>query len=194
MSFYGRAKRNWYEDRKNPRTTQNPQQVESREIDGIELEEFKGYYITPEGVIYNSRGNALQPSVDTKGYLSVSLYISGKRYTRRVHVLVAQTYLPIPPELDGKKLVVDHIDQDRTHCSVDNLQWVTQAENIAKSYEQGRISAQAFRVECIEDDKIFSSCTQASKFYGCSKASIQDAIRKRDGYVKSIDKTFRFVD
>lgn len=198
MGFYNRVKTDYYERKHNPvvRNKASPTAYSARVVefpdDAEPITEFPEYRITPQGNIYNSRGNIIAQSVDTKGYLKVALYKGNQRYTRRVHVLVAQQFIPTPDNL-GDHPVVDHIDQDRTHCSVDNLQWVSQADNIKKAYEQGRVQSTAMRVKCIEDDKEFFSCTQASEYYHCSKITIQDAIRKRNGYVKSLNKHFEFV-
>lgn len=201
MGFYDRQRVSWYDKearallhkKQNARAPTTCKTI-SFPDDAEPITEFPEYKITPRGEIFNSRGQQLATSVDTKGYLKVAFYRDNQRWTRRVHVLVAQQFLPIPEGL-GAHPVVDHIDQDRTHCSVDNLQWVSQSENIAKAYEQGRISSTAMPVKCIEDNKEFFSCTQAAKYYGCSKISIQDAIRKgRGGYVKSINKTFKFIE
>lgn len=192
--FYKRPKYNWY-----ARTRDEPTHLPAtREVsfpdNAVEIDEFPMYRITPQGDIYNSRGQKLAPSTDTKGYLKISFYKDNQRYTRRVHVLVAQQFLPIPEELkDTGNLVVDHIDQDRTHCAVDNLQWVSQAENIRKAYEQGRVQTTSVPVRCIEDDKEFFSCTQAAKHYHISKITVKQAIEERNGYVKRIDKTFEYI-
>lgn len=198
MGFYdNKNRRNFYDKTVAEATTYSvraPNKVSMPE-DAVVLEEFPEYSITPRGEIYNKRGKLLSPATDTKGYLHISLYKNGQRYTRRVHLLVGKTFLPVPEELaDCKNLVIDHIDQDRTHCSVDNLQWVSQSENIAKAYEQGRVSAQAFPVKCIEDNITFTSCTKAAAHYNISKATIQSAIRERNGYVVSLNKHFEFID
>ena len=199
MGFYDRVKPNFYDkEARAPTKTKatTTQKFAEPDEELTVLEEFPDYRIAPSGNIYNSRNKLLSTHPDTKGYLTVTLYKDSQRYTRRVHVLVAQTFLPIPEELQGLKrsaIVVDHIDQDRCHCSVDNLQWVTQAENISKAYEQGRESTTAFKVRCIEDDLVFMSCTKASTHYNVSKATIQAAIRERGGYVSSLNKHFEFV-
>lgn len=194
-NWYTKPKRNWY-DRTTPvNSPRSPatQQMLSMPENAQQINEFPDYCITPDGTIYNRRGGIIASSPDTKGYLKVGLYKDGQRYTRRVHVLVALQFLPIPEGL-GKNPVVDHIDQDRTHCSVDNLQWVSQAENIAKAYEQGRVQSTAIAVRCIEDDKTFFSCTQAAKHYNISKITVHDALEKRNGYVKRINRHFEYVD
>lgn len=194
-NFYNREKYNWYDRKANPppRTVATCSRVKWEPPEGTEpIKEFPNYYIDREGHIYNSNGKELASSLDTKGYLKIALYKDNQRYTRRVHVLVALQFLPIPDDIEAHP-IVDHIDADRTHCSVDNLQWVSQATNIRKSYEQGRIQSTSVPVRCIEDDKIFFSISQASEFYNISKITVKDAIEKREGYVKRIDKHFEYA-
>lgn len=62
---------------------------------------------------------------DRYGYLRVTLYPSGKTYT--VHRLVATVWI------EGKsndRCQIDHIDNDKTNNSVENLEWVTPKENV----------------------------------------------------------------
>mgnify|MGYP001942985152 CR=1 FL=1 len=53
-----------------------------------------------------------------------------------VHRMVAELFIPNP---DNKKQV-NHIDSDRTNNHVDNLEWVTPAENMQHMVSQGRQS------------------------------------------------------
>lgn len=60
------------------------------------------------------------------GYLVVSLHRSVKKTTTQyVHRLVAKTFIPNPQN----KPLVNHLDGDKLNASVDNLEWVTYAEN-----------------------------------------------------------------
>ena len=47
----------------------------------------------------------------------------------RIHRLVAEAYLPNPEGLPQ----VDHIDNDKTHNYLQNLQWITNRDNNRKS-------------------------------------------------------------
>lgn len=189
-NFYNRPKFNFYDRNKNPpRSATLSKQSYMLPEDAEAINEFPSYYIDKHGTIYNHYGKTIAPSVDTKGYLKVALYKDNQRYTRRVHVLVAEQFIEKPDNL-GKHPVVDHIDQDRTHCSVDNLQWVSQKENIKKSYEQGRIQGTAKQIYCIEDDKTFFSATQAAEYYNISKVTLLNALKK-SGKVIKINKTFK---
>ena len=72
-------------------------------------------------------------------YRSVTLsrFPGDKRIRREVHRLVAQAFLG-----DYPGLVVNHKDHDRYNNCVENLEWVTQAENLAHARAAGRLHTQ----------------------------------------------------
>jgi hypothetical protein len=72
-----------------------------------------------------------KPQVDTRGYYRVQLSKNNKHKTHKVHRLVAQAFIPNPEN----KRDVNHIDAVKTNNFVDNLGWVTNAENIAHAQE-----------------------------------------------------------
>lgn len=73
----------------------------------------------------------LRPGYSGRGYLSVVIYRSDGRPKRSiaVHQLVAMAFLGY--EMNGHKIVVDHIDQNKVNNRVDNLRLVTNRENMA---------------------------------------------------------------
>ncbi|MDN3641161.1 NUMOD4 motif-containing HNH endonuclease [Lutimonas halocynthiae] len=75
--------------------------------------------------------NVLSPSVDnTKGYYRICLYKKGKRKSYYVHQLVAIAFLNHVP--NGNGLVVDHINNDKSNNKEDNLQIISNRENLSK--------------------------------------------------------------
>lgn len=73
------------------------------------------------------KGRVLKQSYNDKGYLKVNIPIDGEFATKRVHRLVAQTFIPNPDSLPQ----VNHKDCDRTNNNAGNLNWCTHQENIA---------------------------------------------------------------
>lgn len=69
----------------------------------------------------------LCPSIDSHGYLRVTLYSpTGEKKTRKVHRLILETFFgPRPAEDDGCR----HLDGDKRNCSISNLCWGTAIEN-----------------------------------------------------------------
>lgn len=62
----------------------------------------------------------------SRGYQQVRLYKDNKSKKLKVHILVAKAFIP---NLDGKPQI-DHINTDKTDNRVENLRWVTPAENM----------------------------------------------------------------
>ena len=75
----------------------------------------------------------MKPSL-SHGYLAVSLLKKGKRKNKRVHRIVAETFLN---NNDKNKNVVNHIDGDKTNNNINNLEWCTQQENVQHALKTG---------------------------------------------------------
>ncbi|MCS5478726.1 HNH endonuclease [Corynebacterium sp. YIM 101645] len=70
-------------------------------------------------------GRVLITSTDVKGYPLVTLYRYGVPHTRRVHVLVLETFTgPRPEGMEAR-----HLNGNKTDNRVDNLAWGTRSEN-----------------------------------------------------------------
>ncbi len=65
------------------------------------------------------------------GYLTLCLSKDGKGKTHNVHKLVAIAFLDHKP--NGRKIVVDHINEDKTDNRVENLQIISGRNNVSKS-------------------------------------------------------------
>ena len=73
----------------------------------------------------------LNDVIDKKGYLAYSLFKNNIRKTAKGHQLVAMAFLNYIP--NGKMdLVVDHINNVKTDNRLENLQIVSNRENISK--------------------------------------------------------------
>ena len=79
---------------------------------------YRGLYkISEIGVIKNSRGQVLKQSLDTGGYVRVTLTKEGKRKTIRIHRLVLNTFNgTCPPGMVGC-----HNDSNKLNNSINNL-------------------------------------------------------------------------
>src|SRR6185312_15178506 len=75
-------------------------------------------------------GSMLTPAIDRYGYMNVTLTICGKKHYKRVHRLVAETFIAKP---DGKN-VVNHKNGIKTDNRLDNLEWVTDIENLSHAH------------------------------------------------------------
>ena len=85
-----------------------------------------------------SKEMILKPARVSKGYLGVTLTKDGVRYPRKIHRLVAETFIDNPLN----KSQVNHIDCDKTNNRIENLEWVTQQENIDHAKINGLITCE----------------------------------------------------
>lgn len=79
-------------------------------------------------------GHIMKPWLK-RGYLKVGLVKDGVQHNHFIHRLVAETFIPNPLN----KPQVNHIDEVKTNCSVENLEWVTNKENCEWSSSRKRI-------------------------------------------------------
>lgn len=86
------------------------------------------YEISNLGNVRNVKTKrVLKPSVSNKGYYLVALSKNGKSHTYTIHKLVAEHFL-----------VINHKDHNKLNNSIDNLEYVTQQENIQLAFKNGR--------------------------------------------------------
>jgi len=94
---------------------------------------YTKYLITQDGRVVNSiTGKECKQRENDFGYMLVSVEKSSKR----VHRLVAETYLENPQN----KREVNHKDCDKKNNHVDNLEWVSSKENKAHAWEHNLYS------------------------------------------------------
>ena len=67
------------------------------------------------------------------GYLIVGLSKNGKLHTKRIHRLVAETFI----DNSNNYKVINHIDCNKTNNNVNNLEWCTQGHNVRESFRNG---------------------------------------------------------
>ena len=101
-----------------------------REIPGTNGE----YMVSNTGKVRTTKtGRILAPAIDARGYERVCLFKKDRDRRYKVHRLVAITFLPNP---NGKKQV-NHKDGNKRNNCVDNLEWVTNEENMHHSRANG---------------------------------------------------------
>lgn len=98
------------------------------------IENFPNYLISNRGniKIVKTLENRILFTKDD-GYVSCPLTSNGKNYYKYVHRLVAEAFVPNP----NNKGQVNHKNGIKNDNSVENLEWVTPAENIRHAIDTG---------------------------------------------------------
>jgi hypothetical protein len=92
-----------------------------------------GQTIYKDGRVAYFSETILKPSLCKKGYLRVYLSIGSKKHTKRIHRLIALTFVENP----DKKETVNHIDCNKLNNHVSNLEWMTNQENMRHAFDNG---------------------------------------------------------
>ena len=101
------------------------------------MDNAPNYEINKNGQVrHKIKGNILKPTLAKDGYLYYTIgNYNGKVRRYAVHILVARQFLPNP----DNKSVVNHIDENRQNCKLENLEWVSHKENSRHATSQDRI-------------------------------------------------------
>jgi len=106
---------------------------------GKEIKNYPKYYVFPTGHIYNIiRKTYVKPIENASGYCYVTLCCNGKKKNMYVQRLVAEHFIE---NNDSKKIQVNHKNKIRDNNRVENLEWVTQSENMkhAKATKKSQV-------------------------------------------------------
>ena len=137
----------------------------------------------------------------SNGYLVIGLSDGKKRTRHTIHRLVASHFIPNP----DNKPQVNHKDGNKRNNRVDNLEWVTQSENIKHSYYVG-LRTSDFAKEYNEQRKTaiiavnlntgekqqFESINDAARKLGCNKGGIVHVLKGK--YKKHKNYLFQYEE
>jgi len=91
------------------------------------------YVIHYKGGLSLRKGKEFKLTKDKDGYLKTCLQKEGKRFHKRVHILVAEAFIPNPKN----KPEVNHKDGDKSNNFLLNLEWTTTSENRQHAFDTG---------------------------------------------------------
>lgn len=149
-----------------------------------EIKGFPKYQISTLGNVKSltvkKNGDLLVPQINHKGYYSVLLYKNGKPHSKKIHRLVAETFLPNP----NNKPQVNHIDGNKLNNIISNLEWCTNSENQIHAYKNN-LEVPAIKRKVNQYDlkgnyiKTFEYIRNASKELNIDESSIAKCCRNK---------------
>lgn len=114
-------------------------------------------------------------------YLFVRFYSNGYSGMRSVHRLVAETFIE---NKNSNRNQVNHKNGIKIDNRADNLEWVTQSENLrhaALFLRKPLGGKHAIRVRCVETDDVYQSIGEAARKTGLSKGHISKVLKNKEG-------------
>lgn len=78
-------------------------------------------------------GKILAPGKDPGGYLRCVFCRNGKNHTKKVHRVIANTFIKNPDKLE----TVDHINFNKLDNRIENLRWLSHYDNIMDHHKNG---------------------------------------------------------
>lgn len=123
------------------------------------------------------------PYVNNKrnGYIYYMLYKNNKLYTRQIHRLVAEAFIPNPNNLPQ----VNHIDGNKDNNTVNNLEWCSDIENKRHAWKHGLYTSdhKKQKIKCLENGHIYNSVIECSQELSIDRRSV---FRQLKGNLKHV--------
>ena len=143
------------------------------------------YLIHSHGYVISTSYNGKEGDVrflkhnhDADGYCIITLNHHGKKYTRKIHRLVAEAFIPNPNNLPE----VNHKNKDRADNRVENLEWCDRISNLYDSYSTMSPIRNFRECRLLKEDtneiietfqSIVAAARYASEKFGCSKSGME---------------------
>ncbi|WP_052076859.1 HNH endonuclease [Veillonella montpellierensis] len=122
------------------------------------IKKAPNYAVDENGNIFNIKtGKEITPYVDQLGYCQVILRVNKMPKHYRVHRLMYDAFL------NTSKPFVNHIDGDKTNNKLENLETVTNQENVIHAYNIGLYKDKRRSHPVVVDNMRFKSIREASR-------------------------------
>lgn len=128
--------------------------------------------VCKDGIIRRFKGHLLRQSTNKRGYAFVT--VGNKTY--KAHRIVAYAFLGSPES--GQ--VINHKNEVKTDNRSDNLEWVSQADNVRYSYERHSHRSRPKKVQQFLNGELiasFDSAREAARKTGFSQGAISAVCR-----------------
>ena len=130
------------------------------------------YMVSKNGDIYKITKNGLKikSKSNSMGYEATSINCKPEY----VHLIVAKCFLGEP---NGR--VVDHLNMDKKDNRLENLEYVTQKENVRRAIDKiGNIGSKSREIKVIYEGCVFDSYIKLALHLGVSEACVRRAVKK----------------
>lgn len=158
-----------------------------------DVEGFEGLYkVSNEGVLVSTprkgtKGGVVKPCNVHGGYLMYRLCKKGKIHRELAHRLLANHFIP---NLENKPYI-NHIDGNPINNTLDNLEWVTQKENVQHAIKMGLVTnmgethyqvkltdGEVLEIRDLYKHKIYNQ-RELGEIYGVGQANVSSIILNR---------------
>lgn len=151
------------------------------------------YSVSDNGEVRKDTTNYILSQASQQDYKFVTLLIDGCQKRMRVHRIVAETYIDNP----DNKPYVNHINGKRDDNNVENLEWVTPAENTQHAVAIGLMDngrKRAVIQYSLDGEKMmtFESASEAARQTGGSQSKISMCCKRQRNTAN--DYQWRFED
>ena len=141
------------------------------------------------------KAKLLNKTINNSGYQYVSLFYNNTHIKMLIHRLVADHFI----EKKSENLVVNHKDGNKLNNCVDNLEWVSQKQNILHSWENGLSHRNnCKKIKQLDKKgniiKIYDAIMDAERATGINNSKITACCKKHYGRKTAGGYIWRYVN
>lgn len=112
----------------------------------------------------------LKPYVNKRnGYVYVQLCKKNRPRIYRLHRLVYEAFHGVDISGYDVNRQIDHVNGDKADNRLDNLELVTQSENVKRAFANGQIRKVTKKVICLDDGEVYDSLKDAAASLGSDR-------------------------